>query len=85
MATKLVMETTPQKMAIINPEVSTLPRMETKSVQRVDILLIQVAHSKWLETSRSRAIINTISIKPQDRQPKQTVKTKTNLKSSTLL
>lgn len=85
LATKLVMETTPQKMAIINPEASTLPRMETKSVQRVDILLIQVAHSKWLETSRSRAIINTISIKPQDRQPKQTVKTKTNLKSSTLL
>ena len=83
MATKLVMETMPQKMAIINPEAS--PRMETKSVQRVDILLIQVAHSKWLETSRSRATTNIISIKPLDRLPKQTVKTKTNLKSNTLL
>ena len=85
LATKLVMETMPQKMAIINPEASTLPRMETKSVQRVDILLIQVVHSKWLGTSRSRATINTISIKPQARLPKQMVKTKINLKSSTLL
>lgn len=85
LATKLVMGTTPQKMAIINPEASTLPRMETKSVQRVDILLIQVAHSKWLGTSRSRATTNIISIKPLDRQPKQTVKTKISLKFNTLL
>lgn len=63
LATRLVMETTPPMMPIISREVSIVARMGTKSVQRVDILLIRVARSKWLETSRSRATTSIISIR----------------------